>query len=1341
MTYDLIMSGPCSLLFSIFYFSFFFVYAAEYGFSERDLESTKSNLLCVEGPRSLNENATKKRSSKAQHSLVLEVDLADRKNEQNLLGDVVKNTVHNDQTETTIQIKKHVHDESQTLKIAIDNLYDKDDSVPEEMASTQSSPSFMYNAVSKKRLKRSIQRVNEWLQKTSEVLNATPWDEELLSEVFPELDDELSDNGSSVSTETEIMTAFCPSALLETVEKGNVHDKIFGKVYKREKKSNLVTKKTVVANVHVDGVADSEKRNKMPKWLSNCVQPEDFIRIETMEENSNADDKDTLVANNHIINSDENESNQHLRCLKNDESNAPETKSKTQNKSRKRKSESSLNTLPVQSPLLVTKSELAKDKHSPSHLPENKIGTDPSSMETEDNQTNVRRSRRLNMLSKKVETSSNQKPAGASAKKIRNTEPACNDPNTERIVQSKQLHYSAVIESEDQIISSLTHKGKERQFVTDVEIHPIHLDYETSQLTDLGGKECCNMPDEAVSNVLNSEDIDTQHLMKAFKSAKRMSFKLDTITGTENKEQLNPLNQSNTKTQLQNKYQAQIALPASDNKEQVIHTNEATHSNDNKSSKFNADSEAVQQNGHNRAGHVDLNPVNKPHEDGSQESISDISKSEVLVLCSENDTRLHPIITYQSPSSVRREDNRSVTAQGENEQVKKDCYRKPSFYEEQVNQITSDNGSQGSVTQKQQEHSVSHRSSLEVYSDTPDGLVCIADGPGEEQNVCAEAEKSFVFAKEEEVGGFDSSKSPNNESQLVKRKKRRTRKLESSEEESSEDEELPSFNQLFGNTLSSAGQKRVSSELSSGAGGLNMSSGMFNSTNGNKTQTSLNFPGETLPGSQEQVEKKDNETADNNCEDTCLEQNLDEGSECASEASHTGDSSGLSSQCEMFNTQQRDALRNNLQKLQEEMAALEAVLEQQSTQSPSSEKEQASTAELNTRRLQVACQKQTDHETDISPDTVPETGMQSPWSVEQPVQIDIRLRSPTPPLSQPQTRSTKQTRSTFILLKELKENSLTQEECKESDNMEESSECSPFTKEPDTCKPPEAVLNKATASPRRSLRNTTLSNKEINTSSAYNGRNSAVSKQQSQQFKTNIDGNRRSSSPVFTSPARSKRGSTTSKIPVIANKRNFSLVASGLSHSELILVQKFAKKTQSIFSGEISESTTHIIMKTDEYLVCERTLKYFLGIAGRKWVVSYDWIVQSFREGRILDEYDFEVRGDVINGRNHRGPRRSRLGSDGLLLSDFEICCLGNFKDMTQESLEWMVSLCGASLVKEPQMFKHKEGATSLVVVQPDGKTDYAAIRKRYRALVVTREWVLDSVASYKLQAFDGYLV
>ncbi|KAK9396720.1 breast cancer type 1 susceptibility protein [Crotalus adamanteus] len=207
--------------------------------------------------------------------------------------------------------------------------------------------------------------------------------------------------------------------------------------------------------------------------------------------------------------------------------------------------------------------------------------------------------------------------------------------------------------------------------------------------------------------------------------------------------------------------------------------------------------------------------------------------------------------------------------------------------------------------------------------------------------------------------------------------------------------------------------------------------------------------------------------------------------------------------------------------------------------------------------------------------------------------------------------------------------------------------------------------------------------------------------------------------------------------------QKMSLVASGLNQSELQLVRKFAKKTESTWSNKITEETTHVIIKTDEDLVCERTLKYFIGIAAQKWVLSYQWIIQSLEAGRVLKEEDFEVRGDVINGENHQGPKRARESPVGKLFQGLEICCYGPFTDMLPEQLEWIVELCGASLVKQPHLFAHATNSTAVIVIQPDAWTEESTCQElplQCSIAVVSREWVLDSVACYQCQSFNDYI-
>ncbi|XP_059936394.1 breast cancer type 1 susceptibility protein isoform X2 [Mesoplodon densirostris] len=502
---------------------------------------------------------------------------------------------------------------------------------------------------------------------------------------------------------------------------------------------------------------------------------------------------------------------------------------------------------------------------------------------------------------------------------------------------------------------------------------------------------------------------------------------------------------------------------------------------------------------------------------------------------------------------------------------------------------------------------------------------------------------------------------------------------------------------------------------------------------------------------------------DNRQEEQSVDSDLGEAaSEYESETSLSEDCLGLSSQSDILTTQQRDTMQDNLLKIQQEMAELEAVLEQHGSQASHSSlsliadscaPEDLLNLEQNTSEKAVlTSEKSSEYPISQNPESLSADKFQvSPdCSTSKNKEPGMERSSPSksqlsdnsqymhshsrslqngncPPQKELEVVDVEEQQLTESEAQDLMElSSLPRQDLEGTPHLE--SGISLFSDDPESdpsedrapepahvCSMPRSAS--ALKLPQFQVEESSRSPAAAHTTNTagYNVREDSVSREKPE---------------LISSTQRS-------------NKR-ISMVASGLTPQEFVLVHKFARKHHITLTNLITEETTHVIMKTDAEFVCERTLKYFLGIAGGKWVVSYFWVTQSIKERKMLDEHDFEVRGDVVNGRNHQGPKRARESQDRKIFKGLEICCYGPFTNMPTDQLEWMVHLCGASVVKEPSSFTLSQGTQPIVVVQPDAWTEgggFHVIGQMCEAPVVTREWVLDSVALYQCQELDTYLI
>ncbi|XP_061222971.1 breast cancer type 1 susceptibility protein isoform X2 [Neopsephotus bourkii] len=743
--------------------------------------------------------------------------------------------------------------------------------------------------------------------------------------------------------------------------------------------------------------------------------------------------------------------------------------------------------------------------------------------------------------------------------------------------------------------------------------------------------------------------------------------------------------------------------------------------------------------------------------------------------------------------------------------------------EEGASQAASTGMPKFSLTEASEE-SCKRNSDFTCLSETPDGLLCSDDEIGENISFSAAhgIERSAVFAKggdnalEQEL--HNRSGSSKSGSQHIQRPRRRAQKLQSSDEESSEDEDLPCFQALiFGKSVSTplqsskpaksvvevsaspitlphtgshkdynmqkmpeatlsnecvspgqesecsvnlfSSQSNTSEELVEVAQELRIPSGQAHTS---KQVNNVTESKETFQSGNGRLKRSKTSSKDERQEDSSMAANLGEASAYDSETSNVEDSCEPFSQGEILTTQQKNIMQNNLKKLQQEMAVLEAVLKQHGSQDCELlpvHRERPHSSSERTPGMEQMRQGGAESTSEVSFENhrgsnskgfsandfrvLPSDSLNSKIK-EQGKERSPELFLPSSKrhlLKRPGLEQVLQCDSSLQNKAALEKTKPVQEVVQEHSQHQLAAENADEQK-CGTRLSSASVLSNLSGNVTKSSNNSSSSVRLLNPRTTDATNSSVVTQKANKSCAQDSKSERSVCFPL--SALHNAAGKENLTSPVVINRKAMSIVASGLSQSEHLVVQKFVRKTHSTLSNHVTEGTTHVIMKTDKELVCERTLKYFLGIAGRKWVVSYHWVIQSFEEGRILNEENFEVRGDVINGRNHQGPKRARQSLTKKIFEGFEICCYGPFTDMTTEHLEWMVELCGASVVKQLHLFTHPPNSTAVVVVQPDAwmeNTDYRAIQQKDNVAMVTREWVLDSVACYECQEFDAYLV
>ncbi|CAD7697708.1 unnamed protein product [Ostreobium quekettii] len=179
--------------------------------------------------------------------------------------------------------------------------------------------------------------------------------------------------------------------------------------------------------------------------------------------------------------------------------------------------------------------------------------------------------------------------------------------------------------------------------------------------------------------------------------------------------------------------------------------------------------------------------------------------------------------------------------------------------------------------------------------------------------------------------------------------------------------------------------------------------------------------------------------------------------------------------------------------------------------------------------------------------------------------------------------------------------------------------------------------------------------------------------------------------------------------------------------------------------GEVTSTTTHLVVMADENMRIERaTEKYLKAILHGCYIVSWSWVEASMRQGCLVDEWEFIVKGDQSHEGGPQLGRRRAQRKEALLFAGLQFYLwgadAGNRKTVAKQLLE----LAGGQLLKRPPPRGTQLGSDSQVWVLTTGATnakEMDSLSRRWGCRPLEIQWAYDSVAAHRILPTASYEV